>query len=169
MRRALRPQTMSQPPQIQSEPQARQYAFKLLSFRPRTCHELAARLQKRGCSRELADSVVADLVGRGYLDDEAYARQYIEERQAGRPTGRKLLVWQLLHRGVGRELADSLVDELISAEAELEAARRLVQRKLEGADRADLQRAFRALQRRGFSARTARTALELEADSDAES
>src|SRR5262249_35679669 len=55
-------------------------AADLLARRPWTRADLARRLVRRGAPGEVAATVVADLTARGYLDDAAYARQWVESR-----------------------------------------------------------------------------------------
>ena len=51
--------------------------------------------------------MVADLVDRGYVDDEAFARWWAEARARGRRVGSHRLRQELLAKGIPRAMADS--------------------------------------------------------------
>src|SRR5262249_59760729 len=68
--------------------------------------DLARRLIRRGAPREVADAVIADLMARGYLDDAAFARQWVESRSA-RGYGAARLRAELRARGVDAASIDA--------------------------------------------------------------
>src|SRR5262249_30183392 len=61
---------------------ARLAAGDLLSRRAWTRADLAARLRRRGAPADVAAEVADDLVARGYVDDAAFARQWVASRAA---------------------------------------------------------------------------------------
>jgi len=85
---------------------ARLVAGDLLSRRPWTTRDLAARLRRRGAPAAVAAEVVADLTARGYLDDAAFAHHWAAAR-AARGYGPARLRAELRQRGVGAKLIDS--------------------------------------------------------------
>jgi regulatory protein len=109
-------------------PQARAAAADLLSRRAWTRAELARRLVRRGAPPEVAATVVADLAGRGYLDDAAFARHWVEAR-AGRGYGPARLRAELRARGVEPALIEAALARLPAADP-LEQARSLARRRL---------------------------------------
>lgn len=115
---------------------------------------MARRLRRRGASREVADAVVAELAARGYLDDAAFARQWVEAR-APRGYGARRLRAELRARGVAPALIDAALAGL-TAEAALERARALGRRRLGALRRVGPERAAARLgdflRRRGFAA-----------------
>lgn len=76
----------------------------------------------------MAADVVADLAGRGYVDDAAFARHWVDTR-AARGYGAARLRAELAVRGVARELIDAALEALTTARA-LERARALAERRL---------------------------------------
>ena len=86
-------------------------AANLLARRPWTRADLARRLIRRGAPGEVADAVVAELTARGYLDDAAYARQWVESRSA-RGYGAARLRAELRSRGVNAALVDAAIGGL---------------------------------------------------------
>jgi len=83
--------------------------------------------------------VIADLAGRGYLDDAAFARRWVEGR-AGRGYGPARLRAELRARGVAAALVDAALATL-GADTELEQARALARRRLGALRRARPDRA----------------------------
>lgn len=113
-----------------------------------------------------------DLVGRGYLDDAAFARHWVATR-APRGFGVARLRAELRARGV----ASSLIDEALGTlrgDDQIEEARRLARRRLPALSRAAPDKAAARLRdhllRRGFPggvvARVVREALRVSMEGD---
>jgi regulatory protein len=103
----------------------------------------------------VAESVVADLTSRGYLDDAAFARRWVETR-APRGYGVGRLRAELRARGVAPPLIEAALGTLEPG-ADRERARALARRRLPALRRAHPGRAARRLSdyllRRGYPAR----------------
>lgn len=99
---------------------AHEAALRLLAHRPRAERELAARLRRRGFPAAAVEAEVARLRRAGLLDDERFARAWVEAR-AGR--GRLLLRRELVARGVPAGLAGEAVAGLDDRETALALAR----------------------------------------------
>lgn len=100
----------------------------LLARRAWTRAELTGRLVRRGASPDVAAATVADLTARGYLDDAAFARQWIETRTL-RGYGPTRLRAELRARGVAIPLIEAALLTLES-ETALERARALARQRL---------------------------------------
>jgi regulatory protein len=98
-------------------------------------------------------AVVADLAGRGYLDDAAFARHWVATRSV-RGYGAVRLRAELQARGVARPLIDAALGEL-DREAALEQARAVARRRLPALRRAGADKAAARLRdhllRRGYA------------------
>ena len=133
---------------------ARLAAGDLLSRRAWTEVELTRRLVRRGAPPEVAAAVVTDLKGRGYVDDAAFARHFVETR-AARGYGAARLAADLRARGVAQAVVSAALSTL-DAGAQLERARGLAGRRLAALRRVAPERAAGRLRdyllRRGFSA-----------------
>lgn len=86
-------------------------ALRLLARRPRSEREIRDRLRRKGYPSVTIDAVVARLLDRRYLDDEAFARYWVEHRERNRPRGRRLLEQELRQKGVAREVIQRTIDE----------------------------------------------------------
>ena len=133
------------------------YAYKLLSRRAYTRLGMARKLAGRG-EPENVETVLKQLTESGYLDDRAFAQNYIQSRIASHPSGRRLLEMKLRAKGIPTTAIREALDE-IKPEAEEAAAQILAKKKasvlknLEPAARK--RRIFQFLINRGFSPKIA--------------
>jgi regulatory protein len=135
-------------------------ALRLLAVQPRSESELRDRLRRRAFRREAIDGAIARMRELGYLNDEAYARFFIEARQSATPRSRRALAFELGRKGVDREIAAEAVAALSDEDAALAAAERRL-RSLRGLDRQTFTRRLGSfLASRGFSYGVARQTIE---------
>jgi regulatory protein len=111
------------------EAMARNICLRLLTDRPRTRAELATALAKKGVPDDAATAVLDRFGEVGLIDDVAFARAWVESRQRGRGLGRGALAGELRRKGIDNELVQDALEQ-IDDESALEAARRLVAKKL---------------------------------------
>jgi regulatory protein len=86
-------------------------------------------MARRGVPDEVATAVLDRFEEVELVDDEAFARQWVEQRHTGRGLSRRALTHELRRKGVDDETVREAVGS-IGAEQELEAARELVRRRL---------------------------------------
>lgn len=135
-------------------------ALRLLAGRSRSEQDLRGRLRRRGLSRPAVEAAVGRVRELGYLDDAAFARFFVEARQAATPRSRRALAFELSRQGVGKEVAGAAVAELSDADAAYAAAQRRL-RSLRGLDRLSFRRRLGAfLSGRGFGYGVARETIE---------
>jgi len=146
---------------LDDQQRALEAAFRLLTRRPRSEREIRDRLERHGFAPPVIDAVIAKLEAWRYVDDEEFARYWVEQREANRPRGRRLLEQELWQKGIDREIVRATLDEanLDETAAALELARAKLPsyRRLEPAVARRRLGAF--LQRKGFSYETVRTVL----------
>lgn len=106
-----------------------QRALRFLAARARAEAEVRAYLLRCGYAAERVEAVLARLREAGWLDDAAFARQWVEVRKSGRPRGRRLVRLELLRRGVAPEVADAALAAW-AEEDERQAAYALACRRL---------------------------------------
>jgi regulatory protein len=107
---------------------ARAIVLRRLDASPRTRAELAGTLQERGVPPEVALRVLDRFEEAGLIDDRAFARMWVESRQAGRGLAGRALAVELRRRGVPEELIAEALGG-IGPEAELAAARQVAGRR----------------------------------------
>lgn len=108
---------------------ARAIALRQLTLGPRTRAQLADALARRGVPDDVADAVLDRFQEVLLVDDEEFARQWVQTRHTGRGLARRALAHELARRGVADETVREAVDE-ITPDDELAAARALVRRRL---------------------------------------
>jgi regulatory protein len=96
-------------------------AAAFLAVRPRSVAETRRRLRYLGYRQELVERVVERLVEVGYLDDQAFARAWLESRDRARPRGAAALRRELALKGVDRAVIDELLAEREAASSETAA------------------------------------------------
>ena len=136
-------------------------ALRLLAMGPRSEHDLRERLtRRRGFRREAADHAVQRMRELGYLNDAAFARFWVESRQAATPRSKRALAFELSRRGLGREELDVALDGVSDADAAYDAAQRRL-RSLRGLDKQTFERRLGSfLNSRGFGYGVARATVQ---------
>ena len=136
-------------------------ALRLLAAGPRSERDLRERLsRRRGYRNEAVDAAVQRMRELGYLNDAAFARFWVESRQAGTPRSRRALAFELGRKGVGRDELDAALEGISDTEAAYDAAQRRL-RALQGADRQTFERRLGTfLNSRGFGYGVARAAVQ---------
>lgn len=129
-------------------------AVHYLGPRPRSVSEIRRHLRTKRFDDAAIDQAIDQLRAQRYIDDEAFARYWIEQRDKFRPKGERAIVSELLQKGVARE-----VIELVTGDREpggevtraREAIRRPITRwqTLSEADRK--RKIHQYLAQRGFS------------------
>jgi SOS response regulatory protein OraA/RecX len=93
-------------------------AARFLETRPRSVGEVRRRLASAGYAEPLIEEALARLARLGYLDDEAFARAWVESRDRARPRGERALRSELLAKGVDRALVEAVLAERLAARDE---------------------------------------------------
>lgn len=129
-----------------------QKALHYLSYRPRSSAEVRQNLTKRGVSESLAEETVNRLSSAGLVNDVAFARAWVENRNEFRPRGQSALRMELRRKGLGDETIQSVLDEQVDEEALAFTAARKHARRLAGLKWPEFRRKLGGfLARRGFS------------------
>jgi regulatory protein len=157
--------------------QALEAATRFLSVRPRSRWEVERRLRRAGTEDTVVNVTLERLTGLGLVDDLAFARWWVEQRDRHAPRGKRLVETELRLHGVGREVIEELRDEVAGdddAGPDEEArARAALAAHLRGRpvpdDAKGQQRLGMFLVRRGFAPDLARAAIRSAAAADAPS
>lgn len=67
----------------------------------------------------LFNNVVSKLKEYKYIDDESYARSFVSSRVRNKPRGKNILIGELLSKGVDKDIAVSVCEDLVKEEYEL--------------------------------------------------
>jgi len=145
--------------------EARDYAFLLLSYRSRSCQELRERLLKKGYEKEIAQEVVEELKSLHYLDDLAFAREWVEMRLREK-RGKILIRQELLKKGIDKEVIEDSIAEgfgkIVSSEDQL--AWQAIEKRIPRYHKLEKAKAYRRIKdfliRRGFSIEATQNTLD---------
>jgi regulatory protein len=141
-------------PDADPESVARTILLDQLTGRARSRAELRAKLDGRVVPPEIAERLLDRFTEVGLVDDAAFARAWVESRQAGKGLAPRALAQELRRKGIPDEVAKEAL-ETVDEEAQREAAQRLVRRKLRSLRSVDTTTATRRLVgmlgRKGYS------------------
>ncbi|MBX3059206.1 MAG: RecX family transcriptional regulator [Anaerolineae bacterium] len=136
---------------------AKQSAIRYIEYRPRSMAEVRTHLRQKGFVDTAVDQACERLQEVGLLDDAAFARYWVEQRETFKPRSRMALRQELQQKGVSRDVMESVITEVDETEAARQAAQKQVARwqRLPGAGQLPeaefKQKLSSYLQRRGFS------------------
>ena len=132
---------------------ARTIVLRRLAARAQTRHELERALRAKNVPAAIAKEVLDRMASVGLVDDRSFASGWVESRQQRRHLSAPALRQELQGKGVDRDIIEAAVAP-VDAEAELVAARALVERKAAAmtglADQVRYRRLAGLLSRRGF-------------------
>jgi SOS response regulatory protein OraA/RecX len=86
-------------------------AARFLEARSRSVAEVRRRLVSSGYRPELVEQAISRLIQQGYLDDDAFARAWVDSRDRARPRGERALRLELIQKGIARETIDAVLAE----------------------------------------------------------
>lgn len=149
-----------------NKPAARQqsaltYAYKLLGYRDRSEKEMTERLLMKGFDERKTADAIACLKSNGFLNDKRLASSlkiYAEEQKQLSVRGARKF---LMDRGLKRDIIDETVGDI----DEMETARKLVKKKLNGLNKTNpiqntritdiiAKKLYSLLLRRGYTSQT---------------
>jgi regulatory protein len=116
-------------PEPDPESVARKILLDQLTGRARSRSELADKLRQRQVPDDIATRLLDRFEEVGLVDDAAYAREWVAQRQSGRGLARRALAVELRRKGIDDETARAALAE-VDTDDEEAAARELVRRKL---------------------------------------
>jgi regulatory protein len=131
-------------PDADPEAVARKILLDQLTGRARSRSDLAAKLAQRNVPADVATRLLDRFEDVGLIDDAAFAREWVAQRQEGRGLARRALAQELRRKGIDDEDAREALDGIDEAD-EVEVARLLVQRKLRSVRGMETDKAVRRL------------------------
>jgi regulatory protein len=141
-------------PEADHEAVARKILLDQLTGQARSRAELAGKLARKQVPAEVASRLLDRFEEVGLIDDAAFARDWVQSRQAGKGLARRALAAELRRKGVAQDVIGAAV-ETVEPDDEMEAARLLVRRKLPSLQRYEqvtvVRRLTGMLARKGYS------------------
>ena len=102
---------------------AKATAMHYLAHKARTEAEVRRKLQRSDLPEQAVEQAIQRLHALGYLDDDAYTREYVRSRFRTKGYGPQRLRADLRRRGVAPALIEAALAELLGADDRLTAAR----------------------------------------------
>ena len=124
--------------------------LKYLAYRPRSSAEVSRYLRGKGVDKGVSEQVLLRLRASELVDDTAFARYWVENRERFRPRGRRLLRQELRRKGISNHLIDEVLSDVEEGRSAYEAALQRVARWANLDDETFGEKMYSFLRRRGF-------------------
>jgi regulatory protein len=148
---------------------AREKALRFLEPRPRSAMEVKQHLAKKKIAAEVIEQVIARLNEAGLLDDTAFAKYWVENREQFKPRAARALRFELKRKGLANSDIAEAVGEIDESESAYRAGQARAQRWRDLERRAFFEKLTAFLVRRGFAYAVAKdAATRLWSERDAE-
>ena len=133
-------------------------ALNLIMRRPRSRWELEDYLKRKEYSPAIIETILSMLSKRGYVNDEDFARRWVENRRLLKSTSRRWLTQELRQKRV----ADEIIEIVLANDEtdELEVLRELIKRKRKQAKYEDRLKLMQYLVRQGYNYGDIKSTLE---------
>ena len=135
-------------------------AVRLLARRPYSEAELRRYLETKKVPEPVIRATLDKLERLGYVDDRAFARYWVENRERFRPRGVRALRYELQRKGIAPEIIDAVLQD-VDPHASARRAAQSYARRLRGLQRRAARNKLAGfLQRRGFAYAVVREVVE---------
>lgn len=134
-------------------------ALRFLTYRPRSEAEVLKYLASKGVDERVQAEILDKLRRLGLVDDEAFARFWVESREQSHPLGRMALSAELRLKGVHDEVIQNVVQAVHDEDSAYRAARKHARRYGDLTDRQAQEKLGAFLVRRGFPYSVARATV----------
>jgi regulatory protein len=131
-----------------------QRALRFISYRPRSTAEVAANLRKHETPEPIIEQVIGRLRETGTLNDEKFARLWVENRSELKPKGAYALQQELKQKGLGEAAIRQSLAGLDEAALALQAARQKAAKMRTSDEQEFKKKLYGFLGRRGFGYET---------------
>ena len=115
------------------------FALRFLSYRPRSEKEVRDKLKvqseklKVKDSTAIIDKIIVKLKEKKFVNDEEFARMFLENRLRFKPRSSRLIQMELKQKGIDPDFIEKLINDLktINPDSDLEQAKKLVEKRIE--------------------------------------
>lgn len=139
-----------------------QKVYRFLSFRDRSEKEIRDYLQRKKAQNP--DEIIEQLKEQGLINDERFAREWVEARRRSKQKGVKALRLELWQKGVNKEIIEQVVSRQLSAVSEEQIAEKALEKKVSHWKNLEpmefRKKATDFLMRKGFEYETVKKAID---------
>jgi regulatory protein len=141
-------------------------AYSYLAYRQRSKRELAGKLKQKKISADIIEKIIALLEEQKYLNDNTFAKNYLDDKLNSKPIGKRLAILKLSEKGIDKEIIEGAVNESYADDKEAELAEKALkkyERIVKYKDAADKKnKCFRHLISKGFDFDTVKKVMNIE-------
>lgn len=139
--------------------------LRFLSYRPRSEKELRDKLKSKKASSEIVEKVIAKLKEQKFINDEEFARWWIESRTRFKPRSLRLIKLELRQKGISQDTTEKVINDLrFTINDDLEQAKELIKKRIERFRNLSKQEIYQKLggflARRGFDWETIKQVID---------
>lgn len=150
--------------QKSEEGKALDKAYNFLSFRPRSRQEMIRYFRSKHYGDELAEFLVARLEEQDLINDERFARDWVEARQQSSPRSQRHLQSELREKGIAPDIIETVLASPAATDETTTILTLITEKRLRQRYPED-QKLIRYLAGRGFGFTVIKAALEQLSDS----
>lgn len=139
----------------------RNYALRLITHKDRTEKELRTKLNEKGYDENTIEDEIAFLKDYGYINDQDYARRFINDALNLKKWGKIRVISELSRRGIDREVIDSAVENAF-LEEDGNRVKEQIEIRFKNSDFSNIKernRIFNYFLRRGYTAEEIKGAM----------
>jgi len=103
-------------------------SLNFLSFRPRSEKELRDYLKKKKCDELTAERIVENFKEHKFINDEEFAKWFIEQRTLLRPKAARLIKMELKQKGIDKDLIEQLLEN--GKDSDFDKAKKLAEKRM---------------------------------------
>lgn len=144
----------------ENEETAHEKALRFLEPRPRSAMEVKQHLFKKKISADVIERVIARLTAAGLLDDAAFAKYWVENREQFKPRAARALRFELKRKGLSNAAIADAIGQVDESESAYRAGLTRAKRWRDLERRAFLDKLGAFLVRRGFTYEVAKDAAQ---------
>lgn len=130
---------------------AYQRVLRLLNYRDRSEAEIIQSLKQRQVPEEIIADVIERLHRSELVDDQRFAKTWVENRIEFHPRSRRALAFELREKGIDEQAIQGVLDDFDEAAAAYQAARKYTQKSRQMDWPEFRQKLYAFLARRGFN------------------
>jgi regulatory protein len=153
--------------QLSAEDKAYNMVLRYVAIRPRSVGELRDYFRRKKISEDSGQQLLNKLSNIGLVDDEAFARSWVENRRLLKPVSRRRLQQELTQKRVSDDIITAVLSEDAEVTDESEVLRQLVAKKRRQTKyQQDETKLMQYLARQGFSYDAIKAAIQDEPAED---
>lgn len=139
-------------------------SLKYISLRPRSEKEIVDYLKKKKTPEDVSTKIIARLKEHKFLDDELFAKMWVDGRTRAKPRSKWLLTRELKEKGVSSEIIESVLLSTVDVTSDLSLAKDAIRKRIvkyKDLTRQEIyQKVGGFLARRGFNWETSKRAID---------